>query len=1359
MGRGRDPFWAHAEKVNGCLKFKCIFCKRDFAGGASRIKAHLAGVSGHDIVACNAVPLDVQNQARATQKKREAQATQGTNKKLKSASTSASKLKTKDKEGYMAEIVLNDVVERLIANAFSLIATENICFESSFKVELKNLLETLFKIKFLLDDAQKRQSSDESVRIWLMKLRDVAYDADNVLDEFSYESFWQEVQTQNLMVDQVRSFSFCNPDKVKTIKQLLDKIVHDVAGFGLRMELVNSIPSISSDMNIDPLLNDSEVVGREYDVTKIVNVLISSSNQQVISVLPIVGMAGLGKTTLAKLVYNNELIKKHFDVLAWVNVGIDFNVEEILGEIISLEEDLSDEILQICAEKLRAIKYLLILDDVQEEDHVKWDTLKGYLLKFNSSTGNNIVVTTRSDNVAKIMETHPKHQLEKLSKDDCWSIFKKRTFTSGRIPLTLDLEVIGREIAKRCGGVPWAARVLGETMRFKCDKNKWLEIQNNKVWDLLDEDNSDIFHVLKLCFDHLPTPSLKRCFAYCAIFPKDYDMKKDEVIQYWMAEGFLELAKEVNMVMEDIGNMYFNILLATSFFQNARMDDYGNIISCKMHDLVHDFALSISKSESLILEGEPVDNVISIQPLFVRFDSKTAPGTSFSGDGFIKVRTLISENFNFDIMLSNFRCLRVLKLSSHRLPDSIEQLIHLRLLDIYQIKQLPKSITKLYNLQTLRIEGSHVRELPEDLSNLINLRHIHIYRNLYIKTPKNMSKLTCLQTLPFFGVGSEDGYRITELGALKNLKGEIVIKNLEYVKDEEEAKSAKLNEKEIFDLELSWHWNRAEEDRYDKDEKVLEGLQPHPNLKSLRIEWYLGKKFPSWVGLSSLYHNLIEINLMRCWNCEEVPTLGQLPCLRVLEIYYMEKVRSIGSEFYFYSDGSYRNTTTTTLFPALRILILGWMDSLEEWKDAKELTTADEVFPCLEELTLIQCEKLRDLPNSLHTCVSLQKLVVQECYELRSLPGVPSVIQHLEITECDINELPNGLQSCTSLQYLNIGDCPNLKSMPESLHSCVSLQKLVVWDCCKLSSLPGVPSVIQHLEIAHCGINELPNGLQFCASLQYLKIEECPNLKSIPDLGELFRSLINLKLSNCSDLRLTLSRREGRLKTLVIGGFIEEILRYPFIRYSHASLKRLKLHGSPTLNSLPNEIQLFTALEELRIQNFNGMEALPDWFSCLSSLQKLSLYYCKKLMYLPILHLTDLKHLHIARCPNLEKRCAEESSAEWLQMPHIRNIKINEKYIKGKDSEDSEDFDDYDDCEYYEEADKYDDSEDDYLQENSILENNQLDDNWCQGTSGLENNQLDDNWCQGTSGLENNHLDDNWCQGTSDLENNQLDDN
>ncbi|KAK9997718.1 hypothetical protein SO802_022404 [Lithocarpus litseifolius] len=1072
MGRQRDQFWDYAEKLND--RFKCNYCGRDFPGGASRIKAHLAGVPGHDIVACNAVPQDVQEKAQATQKKREAQVTQGTNKKLKNVPTSASKSKTKmikivtqGEEEYRAEIILNDVMDRLIANVSSLAI-------GHIKVDL---LETLFTFKFVLGDAQKRQSSDESMRIWLMNLRDVAYDADNVLDKFIYESLWQKAQFQNqgckCNLDNVCNFSLCNLDKVKTIKQLLDKILNDVADSGLRME---SIPGISLKVNIDSLLNDSEVVGRKQDIKKIVNLLISSSNQHVISVLPIVGMVGIGKTTLAKLVFNNDLIKKHFDVLAWVNVGKIFDVEGILREILKSlgEEELSDleydEVREICAKILGAKKYLLILDDVQNEDPKKWDTLKGYLLEFNSNTGNNIVITTRSDNVGQITKIHPPHHLEKLSKDDCWSIMKKRTFIDGRSPLTLDLEVIGREIAKRCGGVPWAARVLGGTMCFQFDKNKWLEIQNNKIWDLLDEDNRDMFPVFKLCFDQLPTPSLKRCFAYCAIFPKDYDMKKDEVIQFWMAEGFL-LTKEANMEMEDIGNMYFNILLATSFFQNARKDAYGNIISCKMHDLVHDFALSISKFETLILEGDSVDDDgSSIQHLFARLDGKTTLRSSFSGVDFTKLRTLILENFNLDIMLSNFKCLRVLKLfrdSIMELPDSIGQLIHLRLLHISGSGELPKSITKLYNLQTLRIKG-RVEELPEDLSNLINLRHIHINHinhiwDRFIRTPNNMGRLTCLQTLQSFWVGANEGYRIKELGCLKNLRGEINIHGLENVEDEEEAKSAKLKEKEIFNLGLFWSLLRRQCLMYNKDEKVLEGLQPHPNLKSLTIKRYLGKKFPSWVGLSSLYHNLIEINLRYCRECEEVPTLGQLPCLRVLEIIGMGKVRWIGSEFYFYSDGSYRNTTTT-LFPALRILKLMGMETLEEWKDAKEFTTADEVFPCLEELIIRGCNKLRYLLDSLRTCVSLQKLVVQRkcvslqklvvqnCPELRSLPGVRS-LQKLKLSESP-HSLLDQIQYFIALKIVWIESFHEIGALPEWLGNLSSLQKLYIVDCFKLLYLP-----------------------------------------------------------------------------------------------------------------------------------------------------------------------------------------------------------------------------------------------------------------------------------------------------------------
>ena len=161
---------------------------------------------------------------------------------------------------------------------------------------------------------------------------------------------------------------------------------------------------------------------------------------------------------------------------------------------------------------------------------------------------------------------------------------------------------------------------------------------------------------------------------------------------------------------------------------------------------------------------------------------------------------------------------------------------------------------------------------------------------------------------------------------------------------------------------------------------MLEDLHPHPNLKSLTIECYGGKKFPSWVNDLSLFHNLIHIKLNSCMECEEVPTLRHLPCLRVLQIYEMPKARSTGSEFYSYSDESYRNPT---LFPTLRILKLVWMYGLEEWKDAKELTSTGEVllvFPCLEEL------------------------IIRWCNKLSSLPSVPSVVRHLEIIGCGIDE-------------------------------------------------------------------------------------------------------------------------------------------------------------------------------------------------------------------------------------------------------------------------------------------------------------------------------------------------------------------
>jgi hypothetical protein len=590
---------------------------------------------------------------------------------------------------------------------------------------------------------------------------------------------------------------------------------------------------------------------------------------------------------------------------------------------------------------LRGKRYLLILDDVWNENSLEWDSLRSSLSGINSNAGNSIIITTRKHRVAQITGTLHQQNLEKLLDDECWSIIKKKLSLNEGIPLPPDLEAIGRDIAKKCGGVPLVAKVLGGMMSRKREKSEWLAIQNSENWNSL-HDSNEMLPILKLSFDSLQSPSLKQCFAYCSIFPKDYDMEKEDLIQHWMAEGFLQPSQGSNLVMEDIGNMYFDILLENSLFQDAENDDYGNIIRCKMHDVVHDLALSVSKSETLILKEDSVDDISHVRRLSIQCNGGTLPNIPFSKDSVRKLRTFVSENKALCNTLVDFKGLRVLKLfgpTITELSDSIVGLIHLRLLHIFKtnIKALPKSITKLYNLQTLRIEGCYrFKELPEDLIKLINLRHIYFNHELYMFTrnrinphhlkrlPKDLGKLTCLQTLKYFKVGQEAGHRIEELGHLNQLSGQLLIIGLENVRDKDEARSAHLAEKaRIHELRLYWSQNSDREVNHQNEEEVLEGLQPPQYLKGLMIVGFGGNKLPSWMLTNcdalSLFGNLIKINLINCSNCEEVPTLGHLPCLEVLEIERMDNVTCIGIGFYgMYSDDSYGKT----LFPTLRRLKL-----------------------------------------------------------------------------------------------------------------------------------------------------------------------------------------------------------------------------------------------------------------------------------------------------------------------------------------------------------------------------------------------------------------------------------------------------
>ncbi|KAL6334764.1 hypothetical protein AAG906_021423 [Vitis piasezkii] len=909
----------------------------------------------------------------------------------------------------MADALVSIVLERLISVVEQQIH-EQVSLVLGVESEIQSLTDTLRSVRDVLEDAERRQVKEKAVKGWLERLKDMAYQMDDVVDEWSTAILQLQIKGAESASMSKKKVSSCIPSpcfclkqvasrrdialKVKSIKQQL----HVIASQRSQFNFISSLSEEPQRFITTSVIDTSEVYGRDMDKNTILGHLLGETCQETESgphIISIVGTGGMGKTTLAQLAYNHPEVKAHFDERIWVCVSDPFDPIRIFREIVEILQGESPNLrsLEALQQKIQTCiagkKFLIVLDDVWTENHQLWGQLKSTLNC--GGVGSRILATTRKESVVKMVGTTYTHSLEELSREQARALFHQIAFFEKSREKVEELKEIGENIADKCKGLPLAIKTLGNLMRSKHNREEWENVLCSEVWQL-DEFERDISPALLLSYHDLP-PAIQRCFSFCAVFPKDSVIERDELIKLWMAQSYLK--SDGSKEMEMVGRTYFEYLAARSFFQDFEKDDEGNIIGCKMHDINECFIVEVDNQEmeSVNLSFKKIRHTT----LVVRESTPNFVSTY----NMKNLRTLLAQQaFNSRILeaLGHLTCLRALDLSRNRLieelPKEVGKLIHLRYLNLsycVSLRELPETICDLYNLQTLNIQESRLQKLPQAMGKLINLRHLENYNAFDLKglpkgigrlsslqtldsvffslqncgaldlkgLPKGIARLNSLQTLEEFVVSSDGDAECTieDLRNLNNLRGELEIRGLRKVEDAKEEQKAELKNKiHIHHLTLVF-------DLKEGTKGVAEALHPHPNLKSLCIWGYGDIEWHDWMMRSSLTQ-LKNLELSHCSGCQCLPPLGELPVLEKLKIKDMESVKHIGGEFL--------GSSSTIAFPNLKKLTFHNMKEWEKW-EIKEEEEERSIMPCLSYLEIQKCPKLEGLPDHVLHWTPLQE--------------------------------------------------------------------------------------------------------------------------------------------------------------------------------------------------------------------------------------------------------------------------------------------------------------------------------------------------------------------------------------------------
>ncbi|XP_011001363.1 PREDICTED: putative disease resistance protein RGA3 isoform X1 [Populus euphratica] len=541
-------------------------------------------------------------------------------------------------------------------------------------------------------------------------------------------------------------------------------------------------------------------------------------------------------------------------------------------------------------------------------------------------------------------------------------------------------------------------------MQSKRTREEWERVLSSELWgpDEVDRDQVErgIFIPLLLSYYDLPSV-VRRCFLYCAMFPNDFEMVKDELVKMWIAQGYLKETSGGDM--ELVGEQYFQVLAACSFFRDFETDKFEGK-KFKMHDIVHDFAQYMTKNECLTVDvnnlGEATveTSIETVRHLSMMLSEESSfPVSIHKAKG---LRSLLIDTRDPSLgaalpdlfkQLTSIRSLNLSRSSTEEIPNEIGKLIHLRHLNLAScmvLESLPETMCDLCNLQSLDVTRCRsLKQLPKAIGKLIKLRHLQIYGSGVAFIPKGIERITCLRTLDWFTVcgGGENESKAANLRELKNLNhigGSLKIWNLQ---DASGAAEAQLkNKKRLLCLELNFYYNQ-------ENGIVIEALQPPSGLEYLTICWYRGLELPNWMmTLTSLQ----VLTLRYCENVEVLPPLGRLPNLESLELRSL-KVRRLDAGFLGIEkdeNGSINDgdIARVTAFPKLKKLEIWNLKEVEEGDGIERrsvggedaTTTSISIMPQLRQSTIRNCPLLRELPDYV-LAAPLQELHIRSCPNLR----------------------------------------------------------------------------------------------------------------------------------------------------------------------------------------------------------------------------------------------------------------------------------------------------------------------------------------------------------------------------------------